>query len=101
MRKRTYLLSNKAASDLQEIWVYTFEKWSVEQADLYYNLIISEIEFICKNIQSGKSIDYIRKGYRVSKVKSHLIFYRISKEQIIEVIRILHESMDIPTRLND
>jgi toxin ParE1/3/4 len=101
MRRKTYLLSNKAVLDLQEIWLYTFEKWSVEQADRYYNLIIGEIEFICKHIHSGRAMNHVRKGYRVSKVKSHLIFYRISKEQIIEVIRILHESMDIPTRLND
>jgi toxin ParE1/3/4 len=101
MKKKTYLISNKAVLDLQEIWLYTLEKWSIEQADRYYNLIIGEIEFICKNIHSGKSMDYIKKGYRVSKVKSHLIFYRISTEQIIEVIRILHESMDIPNRLND
>ena len=101
MKKKTYLLSNKAVLDLQEIWLYTFEKWSVEQADRYYNLIIGEIEFICKNIHSGKPMDFIRKGYRVSKIKSHLIFYRISNEQIIEVIRILHESMDIPNRLID
>ena len=48
MKKKTYLISNKAVSDLEEIWLYTLEKWSVEQADRYYNLIIGEIEFICK-----------------------------------------------------
>ena len=101
MKKKTYQLSNKAVLDLQEIWLYTFEKWSVEQADRYYNLIIGEIEFICKNIHAGKAMNHVREGYRVSKVKSHLIFYRISNEQIIEVIRILHESMDIPNRLTD
>ncbi len=101
MKKKTYLLSKKAVLDLEEIWLYTVEKWSIEQADRYYNLIIAEIEFICKNIHSGRPLDYIKKGYRVSKLKSHLIFYRISSEQIIEVIRILHESMDIPNRLND
>ncbi len=101
MKKKTYLISNKAVSDLEEIWLYTLEKWSVEQADRYYNLIIGEIEFICKNSHSGKPVDHIKKGYRVSKVKSHVVFYRISTEQVIEVIRILHESMDIPNRLND
>ncbi len=101
MKKKTYLISNKAVLDLQEIWLYTLEKWSVEQADRYYNLIIGEIEFICKNVHSGKPIGHIKKGYGVSKVKSHLIFYRISNEQIIEVIRILHEGMDIQDRLND
>ncbi len=46
-------------------------------------------------------MEHIRKGYRASKVKSHLIFYRISNEKLVEVIRILHEQMDVENRLND
>ncbi len=101
MKKRTYTLSKKAITDLEEIWLYILENWSVEQADRYYNLVIDEIEYICGDIDSGKSMDHIRKGYRASKVKSHLIFYRASEENSIEIIRILHERMDIENRLND
>ncbi|WP_375303811.1 type II toxin-antitoxin system RelE/ParE family toxin [Niastella sp. OAS944] len=39
-------------------------------------------------------------GYRASKVKSHLIFYRIVND-VVEIIRILHEQMDIDNRLAD
>ena len=95
-----YVISKKAVSDLEEIWLYTVEKWSVEQADRYYNLIFDEIHYICKNSTSGKSMEHVRKGYRSSKVKSHLIFYRI-RNNAIEVIRILHERMDIENRIND
>ncbi len=101
MRKRDYIISKKALSDLDEIWLYTFEKWSSEQADRYYNLIIDEIENICKSAKAGKSMEHIRKGYQASQVKSHFIFYRVSNEGLIEVIRILHERMDIENRLND
>ena len=100
MKPMPYLISNKAVSDLEEIWLYTLENWSIEQADRYYNLIFDEIHFICKNLNSGKSKEHIRKGYRASKVKSHLIFYRI-ENNIVEIIRILHESMDIDNRIND
>jgi toxin ParE1/3/4 len=101
MRRRNYSISKKALLDLEEIWLYTLEKWSIEQADRYYNLIIDEINNLCKSTNAGKSVEHIRKGYRASKVKSHLIFYRISDEELIEVIRILHEQMDIEDRLND
>ena len=100
MKPLPYVISKKAVSDLEEIWLYTVQKWSVEQADRYYNLILDEINFICKNTNSGKSIDEIRKGYRASKVKSHFIFYRIVNETV-EIIRILHEGMDIEFRLRD
>ena len=100
MKALAYVISKKAVADLEEIWLYTVEKWSVAQADRYYNLIFDEINFICKNSNSGKSMEHVRKGYRASKVKSHLIFYRVSNNTI-EMIRILHERMDIENRLND
>ena len=100
MKALPFVISKKAVADLEEIWLYTFEKWSVEQADRYHNLIFDEINYICKNINAGKSMEHVRKGYRASKVKSHLIFYRVLND-MIEVIRILHERMDIENRLND
>jgi len=100
MKPLPYIISKKAVSDLEEIWFYTVEKWSVEQADRYYYLIIDEINYICKNTTAGKSMDQVRKGYRASKVKSHLIFYRVANNTV-EIIRILHERMDIENRFND
>jgi toxin ParE1/3/4 len=100
MKALPFVISKKAVSDLEKIWLYTLEKWSVEQADRYYNLIFDEINYICKNNSAGKSMEHVRKRYRASKVKSHLIFYRVLNNTI-EVIRILHERMDIENRLND
>jgi toxin ParE1/3/4 len=73
---------------------------SVDQADRFYNLIFNEINNICKNLESGKSIKDLRKGYYTSKVKSHLVFYRV-KQARVEIIRILHERMDIETKLDE
>lgn len=100
MKALPFGISKKALSDLEEIWLYTFKKWSVEQADRYYNLIFDEINYICRNIHAGNSVEHVRKGYRASKVKSHVIFYRALNDTI-EIIRILHERMDIENRLND
>jgi len=101
MKTPSYRISEKAIEDLENIWSYTFHKWSIEQADRYYNLIISEIEFISKNFMTGKSMEHIKKGYRASIGKSHLIFYRKSEDHIVEVIRILNQSMDIETRISE
>ncbi|MEO8759253.1 MAG: type II toxin-antitoxin system RelE/ParE family toxin [Bacteroidia bacterium] len=97
---KTYRISAEAINDLDTIWLYTKETWSVKQADRYYSLIMAEIEYIVQNTESGKSIDGLKEGYRVSKVKSHLIFYKKQNEQVIDVIRILHQRMDIENRLN-
>ena len=98
MRITKYRISEAAINDLDGIWEYTFLKWSKEQADRYHNLIINEIEFIAENISSGKPMNHIKDDYLVSYVKSHMIFFK-RKEEIVEIIRILHQKMDIESNL--
>lgn len=74
MRKNNYRISQQAIDDLNAIWVYTFHKWSKEQADRYYDLIIGEIEFIADNYEIGKPAENTRQNYQITKMKSHLIF---------------------------
>ena len=101
MSKSKYLIGKKAIEDLEEIWKYTLGNWSIEQADRYYNLIINEIEFVADNYKTGKSIEHIRKDYRVTKIKSHLIFYRMGQNNKVEIIRILHQKMDVEHRIKE
>lgn len=97
----SYKISIKASEDIENIWIYTFENWSFEQADRYISLIFDEIEYLANNPNSGKNFNHIRKNYRCSKVKSHLILYRLTtKPGDIEIIRLLHQTMDIQNRLN-
>ena len=95
-----FKLSNEAEVDLEKIWSYTFETWSIEKADRYINLIFEEINYICQNPKSGIDFGFLRNGYFRAKMKSHFIFYKINKkENKIEIIRILHQRMDIENRL--
>ncbi len=96
-----YIISEKANQDIEIIWLYTNQNGSVEQADRYYNLILDEIEFIADNFESCKSVDYIKKGYRASLMKSHIIFYKKSKSNVVEIIRVLHQRMDIEHRIDE
>lgn len=97
----TFRISKEALNDIENIWLYTFGTWSVEQADRYYNIIIDEMEYIALHPKSGKDFGHIRSGYYRTRVKSHIIFYRINiKEDEIEIIRILHQRMDIENWLN-
>ncbi len=98
MKIAKYRISEAAINDLDGIWEYTFLNWSKEQADRYHNLIMNEIEFIAENISSGKSMNHIKDGYLVSYVKSHMIFFK-RKEGIVEIIRILHQKMDVESNL--
>lgn len=96
----SYTITRKALADINEIWVYTASNWSIEQADRYYNLIFDEIEYIVKNFDMARDFGHVRSGYRVTTVKSHLVFLRRKKDNSVEVVRVLHKNMDIENRLN-
>ena len=96
-----YIIREKALEDLNNIWVYTAENWSVEQANRYYNLIVDEIEYVSVNFDESKDFSNSRKNYKVSQVKSHLVFYKKTENTEMEVVRILHERMDLKNRVSD
>ncbi len=97
-----YVISQFASQDLENIWLYTLENWSVEQADRYFNLIMNEIEYLAENPNSGSDFGSVRKSYFRSRIKSHFIFYKVNKKNnIIEIIRILHQRMDVENRLSE
>lgn len=94
-----YRISARASEDIDKIWIYTLNKWSLTQADNYYRLIYQEINIIAENFTIGKDISHIKSGYRQYKIKSHLIIYRIAQDGFLEIVRILHQMMDIPNQL--
>jgi toxin ParE1/3/4 len=97
--KVEYRISAKALEDIDKIWLYTLENWSLNQANHYYRLIYQEIEYIVEDFEDGKDIGNIKFGYRQSRVKSHLIIYRKAVDGIVEIFRVLHQMMDIPDQL--
>jgi hypothetical protein len=44
-----FQLTNKAVEDLANIWDYTFEVWSEEQADKYYNYLFDCFQNLSDN----------------------------------------------------
>lgn len=67
-------ISISAQRDLEEIWLFTFLKWSQEQADYYMSLFYEALANLESFPELGKDISYIKDGYRYLSVKSHLIF---------------------------
>jgi toxin ParE1/3/4 len=73
--------------------------WSESQADDYYELLIKTCKELSQNPAIGKNYDEIAKEIFWFRVGRHIIFYRVSKPEEIEVIRILHERMDLKNRI--
>lgn len=96
-----YSISSKARIDIIGIWEFTKENWSVEQADKYYQIIVRRFSDIASKPQLGKNYDDLRTGYRAINVKSHVIFYKMSEQNSVEIIRVLHQRMDYKRRLKE
>jgi len=48
----------------------------------------------------GKDCDDIRPGYRKHQIEKHIAFYRQSGNGQIEIVRVLHERMDLEANLS-
>jgi toxin ParE1/3/4 len=96
-----YYLTNQAVDDLSKIWEYTFENWSENQADKYYNSLIDSCKTISLNPDLGKNYEGITEKLFGLKTNRHIIFYRIISFDEVEITRILHERMDLKTRILD
>jgi toxin ParE1/3/4 len=95
------VLREEAINDLNEIWEYTFEEWSENQADKYYEIIKFCCQEIGENPNVGKFYPEISKHLLGLKTGKHIIFYHIISDDEIEVIRILHERMDLKSKINE
>ena len=96
-----YSLSNKAIEDLSKIWEYTYEVWSESQADKYYELLTSSFQEIVQNPELGKNYDEIDKSIFGLRVGKHVVFYRIAQTVDIEILRILHQRMDLKNKIDE
>lgn len=89
----------EAINDLTDIWNYTKIEWSENQAEKYYQSIKISCKEIADKPNIGRTYNEISKYLLGLKTEKHIIFYCILSEFEVEIIRILHERMDLKTQL--
>ena len=95
-----YRLTKKAVDDLTGIWNYTFDKWSENQADKYYLMLLENCKEVAKNPELGRHYSMVTENLLGFKAGRHIIFYRKIAENDVEITRILHEQMDLKNRIS-
>jgi toxin ParE1/3/4 len=88
-----FRLTPAALRDLEGIWQYTVERWGVEQAEHYVDLLNAAFEGLAQAPRSAPACDHIRPGYRRQSVERHVVYYRIEGKSVT-VVRVLHDRMD-------
>jgi len=95
-----FYFTKKAVEDLSDIWNYTVEIWSENQAEIYYALLLDSCQELANKPGQGKSYEGVEKNILGFKTGQHILFYRIlTEKKEIEIVRILHGMMDIKNHL--
>lgn len=92
---KPFALTHKAKADLREIAKFTMKRWGREQRNVYLKQFDDTFHLLSEQPEIGKPCDEIRNGYLKFPQGSHVIFFQKSKKEKINIIRILHKSMDI------
>jgi toxin ParE1/3/4 len=94
-----FRLSNAAKDDLKRIAIYTDERWGKEQRNSYLRQLDNRFHRIAENPSIGKPCDYLKSGYRKAAEGSHIIFYKVTQPDSVDIIRILHRNSDVENYL--
>ncbi len=94
----TFRLTKKAIDDLRSIARYTQKTWGRTQRNKYLSKLDERFHILAQKPHLVQACDEIRQGYRKHHVGRHFIFYRHVAARI-EIIRILHERMDVSSHL--
>jgi toxin ParE1/3/4 len=95
-----FRLTQLALADLRSIGRYTQRNWGREQRNRYLTKLDECFHLLAEKPLRGVSCDDLRSGYRKYPVGRHIVFYREAQAGI-EIIRILHVSMDVESNLDD
>lgn len=93
------ILSPKAKADLSEIWDYTYTEWGADQAEKYVRDLWEAMQEQTQDLTKSVDISDVRKGYRKVRYGSHVIFFKLAKVGVVDVVRILHQKMDFDRHL--
>jgi len=89
-------ISEQVKEDLIDLWEYIAVHDELA-ADRYLDSVFERAGELCIHPEIGRPRPEVHTKVRSLLCRNHLIFYRIRTETI-EVLRILHGSMDLPNQ---
>ncbi len=89
------ILSVEAENDLEEIYDYSVDRFGLKVADEYFSQMVEGFDRIAQFPESAIVRNELTADLRSKVYGSHVIFFKVQPEQIL-IIRILHQSRDMP-----
>ena len=97
-----YVLTKQADLDIEEIFIYTANRWDLIQAEKYLSELDTYMQKIAGRVIVGKSCENLipnGKNLQYYHANSHYIIYRIL-EKTTEIIALYHDKMDLEYHLS-
>jgi toxin ParE1/3/4 len=95
----SFTFKNAALTDLREISRYTRKTWGKEQEAIYIKGLFGCFERIAQRATVNTDYSHIKPGCFKFKISHHIIIFHWLEDGRPEIIRILHENMDVPGQL--
>ncbi|MEQ1543593.1 type II toxin-antitoxin system RelE/ParE family toxin [Methyloglobulus sp.] len=96
---RPYILTQLAANDLKDIVRYTLNQWGKKQSLHYANLLEKRFQEIADRTAISKSFSNLYPQIRVTHCEHHYIFYVHDEGERPCILAVLHDRMDLVSRL--
>lgn len=90
-----YVLSPMAVEELRSIWDLTSDTWGEAQADLYTSSLHERCSWLAINPLTGRERKDLLKGLRCFPEGMHMVYYNIVDENLIEILRFVHQKQDV------
>ena len=90
----------RAVRDIDQIWTWTAERWGTAQAERYIRAIRDVCAALASGEAAGTDASVVGPGYRRIRSGRHIVFFR-PIPGTVEIVRILHGRMDLPSRLRE
>lgn len=88
-----YRLTPAAQADLEDIWLYTAQQWSIEQADRYTDILEDTLYRFLFMPEMARERHEFDPPVQIHPSAQHLIIYRIERDHLA-ILRVLGAGSD-------
>jgi len=89
----SYRLTPAAQNDLEDIWLYTSQRWSAAQADHYTDILEDTLERLLFMPEMARERPEFDPPVRIHPSAEHLIIYR-AEDSHLAILRVLGAAQD-------
>lgn len=93
-----FTVSKAAQADIRNIARYTQDTWGRDQRRRYLDGLNDKFEMLAERPEMAAERRDFRPPVRIHHYEKHLIIYAISDSGIL-IVRVLHQSQDVPAIL--